>query len=232
MKETLDDFEGKSCLLGLPLNHDTSATIKNRDTMPHLLSAVDGQIRRLNDRVILLVGRMDSSEGEKGHRELLRIWHDVLRSFPEAQLVFVGPGDDRDALEKLAETEGVASSVFIPGYLSTEHLKEQYRHCYAFVMPSRQEGFGLAYLEAMNAGKPCIGCLGGGCEEIVEDGRTGILLDSSFSDRQLLQALERLLEDEPLARHMGQEGLRRLREKFTSEHAYERLQSALEELFQ
>lgn len=232
MQDTFSGFDGRSCLLGLPLNHTESSPGIDGQVKPHLLPAVDGQIQRLNNRVILLVGRMDSREREKGHCELLRIWSDVLRRFPDAQLVFAGPGDDQSSLIKIAEAKGIASSVFIPGFLPVNVLKEYYRHCYAFVMPSRQEGFGLVYLEAMNAGKPCIGCIGGGGEEIIEDGKTGILLENSFSDQRLLEAILQLLEDATLARRMGREGQRRLREKFTTDHACDRLHRVLKELFQ
>ena len=227
MQETFPGFEGRSCVLGLPPSHDTATTESNDSEVKVMLPAVDGQTRALGDRVILLVARMDRDEREKGHYELLTVWPSVLRDFPDAQLVFAGPGNDRGSLTAMVERLQVASTVFIPGYLSTDVLRRLYSQCHAFVMPSRQEGFGLVYLEAMNYGKPCVGCRSGGSEEIIDDGVSGLLIDNPFENEELLRVVQRLLGDKELATRMGQAGLHRFSEKFTATHAQQRLRRLL-----
>ncbi len=227
MQETFGGFEGRSCVLGLPPSHDPATTESNDSAAKVIFPAVDGETRVLGDRVILLVARMDRDEREKGHHELLTIWPSVVREFPDAQLVLAGPGNDRGNLTEMAKRLQVASTVFIPGYLSIDALRRLYSQCHAFVMPSRQEGFGLVYLEAMNYGKPCLGCRNGGSEEIIDDGISGLLIDNPFENEELLRAVQRLLGDKELAVRMGQAGLRRFSEKFTATHVQRRLRRLL-----
>ncbi len=227
MQETFSGFAGRSCVLGLPPSHDTVVTESSASAAKVVLPAVDGQTRALGDQVILLVARMDRDEREKGHYELLTVWPSVLRDCPGAQLVLAGPGNDRDGVTAMAERLQVASTVFIPGYLSPELLRRVYSQCRAFVMPSRQEGFGLVYLEAMNFGKPCVGCRNGGSEDIIDDGASGLLINNPFENEELLCVVQRLLGDEELAARMGRAGLRRLSEGFTATHAQQRLRRLL-----
>ena len=119
---------------------------------------------------------MDQREGKKGHRDLINVLPALLGEFPEVQVVLPGPGDDRNNLQALAQRKGVAPSVFLPGFVSTETLRSLYRDCYAFVLPSQQEGFGLAYLEAMNYAKPCVGCYDQGAEDVIVHGESGFLV--------------------------------------------------------
>jgi len=230
MRETFSGFEGRSCALGMSPAHDLLPAETARPASDVKLQAVDGGMRRLGDRAVLLVGRMDPGEREKGHRELLAIWPAVLRDFPDAQLVFAGPGRDRETMMRRAQELEIAPAVFMPGYLAANALKRLYARCHAFVMPSRQEGFGLVYLEAMNDGKPCVGCRGGGGEEIIEDGVTGLLIGNPYEVRELLDAVLRLLGDRALAKRLGRAGSRRLRSEFTPERAQERLRMLLEDL--
>lgn len=227
MRNTFSGFEGNACELGLPPSHSVGTTGRSPPGPRVALQAIDGHMRELGNQVVLLVGRMDRDEREKGHYELLTVWPAVLGDYPHAQLVFAGPGNDRSNLMAMAEDQQVASTVFIPGYLSTEALRGLYSQCYAFVMPSRQEGFGLVYLEAMNSGKPCVGCRNGGGEEIIADGISGLLIDNPFENGQLLRTVQTLLGDKELATRLGHEGARRVRENFTAAHAQRRLRRLL-----
>ncbi|MCH7562944.1 MAG: glycosyltransferase family 4 protein [Gemmatimonadetes bacterium] len=201
MRQHVARFRGEACPLGLspeiPLNMKIGPS--RRDVLT--LRAADGEARVLGERVLLLVARMDARERGKGHRELINLLPSLLGIWPDVQLVFPGPGEDRRNLKTLAARKGVASSVFLPGFVPGKTLIHLYRHCYAFVMPSRQEGFGLAYLEAMNFGKPCVGCFDQGAEDVIVHGETGLLVvDPSDT------------ED---AREFGSKGFDRLHAHFT-----------------
>ncbi|HEX5043074.1 MAG TPA: glycosyltransferase family 4 protein [Candidatus Polarisedimenticolaceae bacterium] len=221
-------FRGVACPLGLspafPLLDAPPADAEG--TLP--LTAVDGKTRALGSAVLLLVGRMDPGEREKGHDRLIEVLPDVLPHHPEAQLVFAGPGSDRERLEALARARGVAGSVFFPGRVSTETLGDLYRRCFAFVMPSRQEGFGLVYLEAMNYAKPCLGCREDGAEDVIADGDTGILLEDALDRPALARALCGLLDDPRRAAAMGHRGFERLHRHFTAEQFRARFRAILE----
>lgn len=90
-------------------------------------------------------------------------------------------------------------------------------------MPSRQEGFGLVYLEAMNYGKPCVGCRDDGAEEVIEHERTGLLLRQPVTREELFACLGALLRDPQRAQEMGEHGFRRLHEEFTARQLQERI---------
>jgi glycosyltransferase involved in cell wall biosynthesis len=86
------------------------------------------------------------------------------------------------------------------------------------------------YLEAMNFGKPCVGCANQGAQEIIVDGETGFLISGRADRDGLLSALFRLLDDPARAFQMGEAGFRRLRERFTADHVQERVAEHVREL--
>jgi phosphatidyl-myo-inositol dimannoside synthase len=180
-----------------------------------------GVLERAGRDFLLLVGRMAASERYKGHDQVL----DVLPR--GARLVIAGQGDDRPRLEARAAELGVADRVFFTGFVSEATLAELYRRCAAFVMPSRGEGFGLVYLEAMRAGKPCVAARGGAAEEIVADGETGFLLDPD-DRRELSTVLATLLDRPERARRMGEAG----RARWQREFGVERFRNGLEPLLE
>jgi phosphatidylinositol alpha-1,6-mannosyltransferase len=164
--------------------------------------------RRWGRNAVLLVGRMAATERYKGHDELLDAWPRVRAAVPDARLVFVGEGDDRDRLRERAEALGVATSLVMTGFLDHAGLDDAYGSAAVFAMPSRNEGFGLVYLEAMARGLPCVGSVFDAAAEVIDDGVTGFLVDQSDT-RALAERVIVLLRDRELRRTMGTEGHRR-----------------------
>lgn len=227
MRERVGTFNGVACQLGLAPEFELNSTAP-RGPFPSLsLVNATGETKTLGTQVCLLVGRMHPSEREKGHYELLEIWPEIVADFPEAQLIFAGPGDDRENIARQAREAGVGASVFLPGATSQHQLRRLYEISYAFTMPSRQEGFGLVYLEAMNAAKVCLGCRDGGAEEVIVDGETGILIANPIDRAELVMALQRLLRDPESAREMGRRGFERLNTNFTAAHVQQRIYEQL-----
>lgn len=223
MRQKIPGFNGHACPLGLsPEFHiNTKIPANNPDDIE--LEAADGEIHILTETVLLLVARLDSSEGQKGHRALIHVMPELIKEFPDVQLVFPGPGNDRKNLKELARQKGVASAVFLPGFVSIETLQRLYRHCYAFVMPSKQEGFGLVYLEAMNYAKPCVGCFDDGAEDVIVHGETGYLVHDPHNHKELLEVLRALLSDVEHTHALGKKGFERLHANFTSRHFQARI---------
>jgi glycosyltransferase involved in cell wall biosynthesis len=93
-------------------------------------------------------------------------------------------------------------------------------------MPSRGEGFGLVYLEAMRFDKPCIASRVDGGSEVVDNGVTGLHVDPDNLD-QMLSALVRLLRDDELAARLGRAGREKLDQVYRFEHFRLRLQERL-----
>lgn len=182
-------------------------------------------VSHLGTGFLLIVGRMASGERYKGHDEVLA----ALPRVPGARLVVAGDGDDRPRLQGRAAELGLQKRVTFTGFLSEATLAELYRRSAAFVMPSLGEGFGLVYLEAMRASKPCVAARGSAAEEVVADRETGFLVDRDDPE-ELAAALRRLLESPDLARRMGDAGRRRWREQFSLEKFQAGLRPLLEGL--
>jgi phosphatidylinositol alpha-1,6-mannosyltransferase len=164
-------------------------------------------------RVILTVGRWLATERYKGMDTLITALPRLLTQRPEVQLVLAGAGDDRAWLEELADQNGVNRHVHFLTGLSYSELAACYSACEIFALPSRGEGFGLVYLEAMACGKPVIGGLHGGAPEIIEDGVTGYLVPHG-DPIQLATSLEALLADPAHAKEMGGRGRGRAENEF------------------
>ena len=164
-------------------------------------------------RVILTVGRWFADERYKGMDTLITALPRLLTEWPDVQLVAVGEGDDQGWLEQIADGRGVSRHVHFLSGLSYSEIAACYQACEIFALPSRGEGFGLVYLEAMACGKPVIGGAHGGAPEVIDDGKTGYLVEHGDAG-QLATSLEALLSDPAMSREMGARGRDRVEKEF------------------
>ena len=118
---------------------------------------------------ILAVSRLTNSDNYKGVDTLIEALPLIRRDLPLVRLRVVGQGDDVPRLTALAASLGVTGAVEFTGAISDEALRTEYATCDLFALPSRKEGFGLVYLEAMTYGKPCLAARAGGAPEVVND---------------------------------------------------------------
>jgi len=163
----------------------------------------------------LIVSRISREDRYKGHERLIRAWTGVRHRVPGARLVMVGDGDDRARLAALTVELGVDRAVHFTGVVSDRALAAWYGNCAFFVMPSPDEGFGLVFLEAMRAGKACIGAPGAAAEVIV-DGVTGTIVAPEAP--ALVDAIVRLFEDPARREQFGRAGQRRFEQFFSAAH--------------
>lgn len=176
----------------------------------------------------LIVGRIHPEERYKGHAELLAVWNHVRRQCPGARLDIVGDGAARPAYEAQARRLGLLESgaVRFWGRIPDDELRALYQRAAVFAMPSRGEGFGLVYLEAMAAGVPCIGSLDDAAREVVVDGETG--LSVRYGDHEgLARALVELFSDSAFRARLGRAARARVLASFTEDHFGARIWDAL-----
>jgi phosphatidyl-myo-inositol dimannoside synthase len=141
---------------------------------------------------------------------------------PDARLLVAGRGNDLERLRQKATALGLADAIVFLGFVPDQALLWLFGRVAAFAMPSRGEGFGLVYLEAMRRGVPCVGSVHDAAADIIVDGVTGRLVDQD--DRAALaNALSSMLEDDGRRRALGEAGRRRYEELFTFERYGERL---------
>ncbi len=178
---------------------------------------------------LLTVARIRASEGYKGHDLVIQTLPVLLQEFPDLVYDIAGDGDGRPTLERLTTHLGVRSAVRFHGVVSEEELSKLYAGASLVVMPSRGEGFGLVFLEAMVHGKPVIAGNGDAASEVVRHGETGLLVDPS--DRgSLTESIRRLLADSALRHDMGSRGAARVAEQFSYTSFRLRLWGLLDEV--
>lgn len=179
-------------------------------------------------KVLLTVGRLAASERLKGVDEVIQALPKITGAVPDAVYVIVGDGDDRARLEELVTKNNLSDRVVFAGLVSDEELIGFYKKCDLFLMPSRQEGFGIVFLEAMAFKKPVIGGNHGGTPEVIVENETGFLVQHGDVDA-LADRIIRLLRDPDLCRRMGEAGRRRVEENYTFEPFRQRFISVLKE---
>ena len=128
-------------------------------------------------RVLLTLARLDARERYKGIDEILELMPDLIQAFPDLVYVVAGDGSDRARLEAKAHDLGLAERVVFTGYVAEGEKRDLYRLAHAFAMPSRGEGFGIVFLEAMACGVPAVASAVDGGREAVRDGMIGLMVD-------------------------------------------------------
>jgi sugar transferase (PEP-CTERM/EpsH1 system associated) len=142
---------------------------------------------------------------------LIRAFAEVRRAAPDAHLVLVGGGPLEDELKALADRLDLETCVHIVG-----HQAEAWKFLYimnCFALTSRSEGMPQAVLEAAIAGLPIVATRVGGLPELIDDGRTGILIEPNDPE-VLTQALLAVLGDPDAARQMGHAARQRVESRF------------------
>ncbi len=147
-----------------------------------------------------LVGCVAQLIPRKGHAELLQAWCEIAAACPQARLLLFGQGPLEASLRRRVRRLGLERSVLFAGF--RPDLACFLGRLDVLVHAAREEGLGLAVLEAEAAGVPVVAFRAGGVPEIVADGRTGYLVRAG--DVQALAiALGGLLQNESLRRSLG-----------------------------
>lgn len=166
---------------------------------------------------VLSVGRLSRRDHGKGFDNVLRAFAALRSQCPEVQLTMAGDGDDLPRLRRLAQELQIQDDVVFPGPVTEPELAALYGACDVFIMLSREEGFGLVFLEAMSFGKPCVGAGAGGSVEAIDHGVDGYLVDAADSQAQA-SCLKKLLENKALRLQMGERAERKVLGKFLFAH--------------
>lgn len=140
-------------------------------------------------RVILTVGRLESAERYKGFDEVMEVLPNLP---PDVVYLIAGGGNDFPRLQQRALDLGVADRVVFTGLFPETDKADLYSLADIYAMPSRGEGFGFVYLEALASGVPVIGSKQDGGREALLDGKLGLLVDPS-NPAEIESAIRELL---------------------------------------
>jgi teichuronic acid biosynthesis glycosyltransferase TuaC len=165
----------------------------------------------------------------KRHADVMRALAVLSDRHPTLRYVIVGEGPERPALEALAARLGISERVELCGQLDPASALARMRRCTLFAMPSTEEAFGVAYIEAMAAGLPAIGCRGEpGPEEIAKAGDGFVLVPPGDIER-LSQRMDELLSDRERLREAGRRARATVAANFTWERCGEQTRAAYED---
>ncbi|BAZ03608.1 glycosyltransferase [Calothrix sp. NIES-3974] len=158
----------------------------------HLLNRHNLQ---LSQSVILTVARLSKSEGYKGYDQILFALPRIRQSIPDVHYVIAGEGDDRERVEKIIFDLGIGNCVTLAGFVAEKELNDYYNLCDVFAMPSKKEGFGIVYLEALACGKPILAGNQDGAQDALCNGMLGVLVNpddvEAIADK-LIQILQKI----------------------------------------
>lgn len=162
---------------------------------------------------ILTVSRLSRADAYKGHASVLRAMPSVIKEVPDAVYYIVGEGELRCELERQVDALGLGQSVVFLGRVSDADLARCYRMARAFVMPSKAEGFGFVFLEAMAHGRPVVAGNRDAAPEVLGNGEAGLLVDPDDVP-QIAAALSRLLLNPDFGDQLGTAGRARAKNLF------------------
>lgn len=177
---------------------------------------------------ILTVSRLSRADAYKGHDAVLRALPAVLVHVPDARYYIVGRGELRLELEQKVEALGLRDHVVFLGAVSDAELACCYQMARVFVMPSKAEGFGFVFLEAMAYGRPIVAGNRDAAPEVLGHGEAGLLVDPDDT-AELAQAITRILVEPDLGVRLGAAGRGRVERQFSYSLFKQRLEAYLAE---
>jgi teichuronic acid biosynthesis glycosyltransferase TuaC len=174
---------------------------------------------RMEEPTILSVGNLIPI---KGHDILLRAFANVQKQRPDLRCQIIGEGPERSRLQALARDLNISERVEFLGRTSRDGVADAMQRCSVFALPSRYEGLGCVYMEAMSAAKPVIACRGQGIEEIIQHKDNGWLIEPGDS-QSLSSALSVLLDDSQFRKNLGRNARYTVLQGLTLRHQAARL---------
>jgi len=213
--------KGFCAALGVP--DDRIEVISNGVDLSIFNTDVDGSAMRtkLSVKQGPLVATAIRLVKRKGPEHLVNAFSKVLKAVPNAKLAIAGGGTEAANLRAQIKKLGVERSAFMLGKLQREQVAELMAAADVFVLPSLFESFGLVLLEAMAVGTPVVCTQTQGALEIVKNGEDGLVVPPGDDDA-LADAIVRVLSDRRLAGHLGTNGQKTVREKFSWEKTAEK----------
>jgi glycosyltransferase involved in cell wall biosynthesis len=133
-------------------------------------------------KVLMTFGRLAGRERAKGFDRIIELMPRILEAEPAAIYVVAGTGDDIERLQQKTRDLGVAEHVVFTGLVPEERKADYFRLADVYVMPSRGEGFGFVFLEAMACGIPVIASRADGGFEAIREGELGVAVDPLDND--------------------------------------------------
>jgi phosphatidyl-myo-inositol dimannoside synthase len=177
-----------------------------------------------DQKILFTLTRLNSTEGYKGYDKVIRCLPALLKKGYAVKYILAGKADAKEleALESLITSLELQKHVCLAGYISEEEVTDHYLLADAFVMPSKGEGFGIVYLEAMACGLPVIAGNKDGSTEALQFGELGTLINPDS-----VQEMEIALDTVLRMKHKPEE----LQQQMLGHFSFEKFVFRLQQLF-
>ena len=182
-----------------------------------------------NTQVLLTVTRLSFSEKYKGYDSTISVIHNLsITSNKTIKYLICGKGDDKEnaRIEKLIKDNNANENIILTGFVKENELNDHYLLADVFVMPSKKEGFGIVFIEAMACGIKVIAGNKDGSVDALLNGELGTLINPD-NEEELLAALNIALQGKAINGKALQE---KVMQVFGFEHYKQRLKTYLSEI--
>jgi glycosyltransferase involved in cell wall biosynthesis len=134
---------------------------------------------KATDQILMTLTRLSSKEKYKGYDKVIEAMAGLKTKYPDLKYLIAGSYDKREKtfLDNLLQELGLENNVVVPGYIPDEELEDHFEMSDIFVMPSREEGFGIVFIEAMYYGLPVIAGNVDGSSDALLKGELGQLVN-------------------------------------------------------
>lgn len=174
-----------------------------------------------------IIGNVAHCDLNKNQALLLDAANNVIQKYPNVRVFIVGQGSELDKLKQKASDLSIRNNVIFPGFRND--IERFYQSFNAYAITSQEEGLCSSILEAQCCGVPVIATKAGGIPEIIEDQKTGILIEKNDT-AGLVNSLMQFIQNKEYAAKIGEAGKRRVMENFTIERIAEQTLSVYQKL--
>ena len=179
---------------------------------------------RAEQPIVLTLARLAAAEQYKGYDKMLEALPQIRQTIPNIHYIIIGKGDDRARIEQLIHQRQLQNCVTLAGFIADSEICDYYNLCDVFAMPSKGEGFGIVYLEALACGKPTLAGDRDGSVDALCHGKLGALVDPD-DHCKIAQTIIQILQGTYANPLIYQPEL--LRQKVIEQYGFEQFQNTL-----
>jgi glycosyltransferase involved in cell wall biosynthesis len=163
-----------------------------------------------NEKVLFTLTRLRNNEGYKGYDKVIRLMPHLISNNYQIKYILAGSADEKEyqAVRQLIKQLQLEKHIVLTGFITEEEVTDHYQLADVFVMPSKGEGFGIVYLEAMACGLPVIAGNKDGSTEALQFGELGTLVNPD-SEEELQTAIQNVLKEEKKPQQIQQDMLQK-----------------------
>ena len=171
--------------------------------IPNVIDEIPSSLSNLKEKRLIAVGRLCK---EKGYRDLIEMFKQVHKDYPDWHLDIIGDGKEKLSLQKLIDNYKLNEYIRLHGFQGKEYINNLLMNSSIYCMTSYTESFGIVLIEAMSHGIPCVAFSSAeGATELINNNINGYLIDNR-NKKEYINKLKELMNNTNLRRVIGKKG--------------------------